>query len=634
MTSDGDKTKPTVEIFFQPDCTSVTVPEGTPLYKAVTVPEGTPLYKAAAIAGCAIEAPCGGLGVCGKCRIKLISPLSAPDKDELRMLSTEEIEAGFRLACKTKARGPKMEIEIPSESRSLVQKILSTGALRSVKPKPNVSKTHIKVEPPSLQDERGEYERLVEACVCEGEAPPRLEMIKDLSSKLRRNNYDVTMVRIGNGLVDVEPGNTEDDCYGIAYDLGSTTIVGYLFHLPTAREVAVASTMNPQMQHGDDLVSRIKYANENQEGRKVLQQAALGALNDILHHVTRDAGVRESNVYEATVVGNTCMTHLLLGIDPSSLGISPYVPTICRPLDVPSSILGLKINARGSVHILPNVAGFVGSDLVGVLLASMWQDDGKTRLAVDIGTNGEMALRHNGSTFACSAAAGPAFEGAGISYGMRARAGAIDSVTIDEDVKISTIQHQRPRGICGSGLIDAIAAMLQAGVIDETGRMADPEELAGVPELVRKRIIEVDGQKQFVLSWDKESYSGKNIAITQKDVRQVQLAKGSIHAAIRTMLHLAGTSPEELDEILLAGAFGSYIRVESALRIGLIPDVPRESVKSIGNAAGSGSRLALLSLEERKRACEIARSIHHIELANHNTYQEEFTERMLFPIAK
>lgn len=619
MTTGGDKSKPTVEIVFQPDGSSV------------FVTEGTPIYQAAAIAGCSIEAPCGGFGVCGKCRIKVVSPVSAPDKDELRMLSSEDIAAGYRLACKTKAHGGKMEIEIPDGSRSLVQQILSSGAIRSVEPKPNVWKTHVTTAPPSLQDERGEYERLIDACACEGEAPPRLEMLRDLSSRVRQSEYSVTLVRIGRGLVDIEPGNTEDECYGIAYDLGSTTIVGYLVHLPTAREVATASTMNPQMKYGDDLVSRIKYANENPDGRKILQQAAVGALNDILHHVARDVKINESSIYEATIVGNTCMSHLLLGIDPASLGISPYVPTICRALDVPSSVVGLKINRRGNVHILPNVAGFVGSDLVGVLLSSMWKDDGNTRLAVDIGTNGEMALRHNGNTLACSAAAGPAFEGAGISQGMRASAGAIDSVTFSGDIRFSTIHHQRPRGICGSGLIDAIAAMLDAGVLDETGRIVDPEELPAKAELIKNRIREADGQKLFVLAWEKETNSGKAISITQRDVRQVQLAKGSIHAAIRTMLRLAGAAPEELDEILLAGAFGSYIRVESALRIGLIPDIPRKSVRSVGNAAGAGSRLALLSTDERKRASDIARSIEHIELANHPAYQEEFTERMMFP---
>jgi len=355
------------------------------------------------------------------------------------------------------------------------------------------------------------------------------------------------------------------------------------------------------------------------------------ALNDILSRVTQKANISASAVYEATVVGNTCMTHLLLGIDPSSLGVSPYVPTVSHALDVRPAEIGLRINPNGNVHVLPNVAGFVGSDLVGVLLASMWEDDGRTRLAVDIGTNGEMALRHGGKTLACSAAAGPAFEGAGISCGMRGSPGAIDSVHISDDVRISTIRNQRPKGVCGSGLLDAIASLLQLGVIEESGRMAAAEEIPDISTAIRERIIEDDGQRRFVLAWTDESATGGPISITQRDVRQVQLAKGSIHAAIRTLLTLADASATDLDEILLAGAFGNYIRVESALRIGLIPAVSPDGIKSVGNAAGSGTRLALLSVKERERAAEIAARVEHVELANHPAYQQAFEEEMLFP---
>ena len=618
MTTEGDHSKPLVEIEFQPDNITVNVPSGTPIAKAAT------------IAGCSVETPCGGLGVCGKCRIRVLSGAGSPDKDELRLLTADEINSGVRLACKTRASGKRMVIDIPPESRSLVQQILSSGVLRRVEPRPNVWKIHVRAPTPNLQDERAEYERIVAECARSVSHPPSVDLLIDFSAKLRSSAYDVTAVVIGDRLADIEQGDTTDNCYGIAYDLGSTTVVGYLIHLPTSREVAVAATMNPQVAHGDDLVSRIRFAS-TAEGRVVLRQAAVRALNDVLLRATQKAKISPSSLYEATVVGNTCMTHLLLGIDPSSLGVSPYVPTIRGALDVPPSKIGLRINQRGNVHVLPNVAGFVGSDLVGVLLASMWEDDGHTRLAVDIGTNGEMALRHHGKTLACSAAAGPAFEGAGISCGMRGSPGAIDSVGIGEDVRISTIRNQKPKGICGSGLLDAIAWMLRVGVIEETGRMPPADEIPALPNVILQRIVEDDGQRRFVLAWPEESATGAAISITQRDVRHVQLAKGSIHAAIRTLLSLAGAAPEDIDEILLAGAFGNYIQVESALRIGLIPAISPDRVKSVGNAAGSGARLSLLSVEERKRAAQIAERVEHIELANHPTYQQAFEEQMLFP---
>jgi len=619
LATQGDHTKPLVEIQLLPDNVTVNVPVGACIADAATA------------AGCALETPCGGLGVCGKCKVRIISGAGHPDKDELRLLSKDEINQGTRLACKARASGNRMVVEIPAESRSLVQQILSAGVLRHVEPRPNVLKIHARVHPPTLQDERAEYERLMLECDHSSNTTPSLDMLTDLSAKLRSSDYDVTAILMGDRLADVEPGDTTDHCYGIAYDLGSTTIVGYLVHLPTAREAGVAATMNPQMTYGDDLVSRIRFASEKPDGRTILQQAAVRALNEILARVTQKAKVSPLSVYEATVVGNTCMTHLLLGIDPSSLGVSPYVPTVCRALDVPPGEIGLRINPRGNAHIMPNVAGFVGSDLVGVLLTSMWEDDGRTRLAVDIGTNGEMALRHKGKTLACSAAAGPAFEGAGISCGMRGSPGAIDSVRMDDDVQISTIRNQKPKGVCGSGLLDAIAWMLRIGMIEETGRMAAPEDIGDVPLAIKNRILEDDGQRRFVLTWADESATGTPISITQRDVRQVQLAKGSIHAAIRTLLALSGARSEDLDEVLLAGAFGNYIRVESALRIGLIPAIPPNRIKSVGNAAGSGARLALLSLDERKRAAEIAARLEHIELANHETYQRAFEEQMLFP---
>lgn len=610
-----------VKVSFEPDGTEV------------FVPAGTLLSKAAAAAGMPVETPCGGVGTCAKCRVIVSGACEAPDASEARRLSAEDIAAGIRLSCRTKVTG-ELRVTIPESSRSMVQKILSAGVLRDCAVMSGVSKVYCELRPPTLEDERAEFERLADYLTARDiKLRPNLRIARSLSRVLKESQYRVTAVVYDDELISVEPGDTTSQCYGIAYDLGSTTIVGYLMDLSTGGDLAVAAVMNPQMVYGDDLVSRISFATSQDDGAAVLQSVVVDALNRIAEEAVQTVGVSMSSIYKATVVGNTCMTHLLLGIDASSLGQSPYVPSVCADVSLPARELGLTISPEAAVAVLPNVAGFVGSDLVGVLLASKWEDDGSTRLAVDIGTNGEMALLHDGKTYACSAAAGPAFEGAGISCGMRGAPGAIDSVRIGETVEITTIENRRPIGICGSGIIDAIAQMLDAGIIDETGRLLSPSDAGSLPLAVRERLIETDKGTEFVLATKAESGNGGPITLTGADVRHMQLAKGSIHAAIQTLIRTAGITDDDLTEILLAGAFGNYIRVESAIRIGLIPDVPTERVKSIGNGAGAGARLALLCQQEMEQARELARKADHLELAVSPDYQMELMERMMFPVA-
>lgn len=595
----------------------------------IHVAVGTTVSEAALIAGCAVETPCGGMGICGKCRVIVRSGVSQPDASEKRLLSQAELAEGVRLSCRTKIQGDT-SVTIPETSRSIMQKILCTGVARQVVPFSNITKVYVEAPEPSLQDERAEFERIAEAAgISPGDLTIDLGLTRHLSAMVREAEYKVTAVLAGSELMALEVGNTTDSKYGVAFDLGSTTIVGYLIDLNTGRELAVASTTNPQMAYGDDLISRINFAAEP-HGMEYLTRAAVDAMNRIIKQLATAADIRSHSIYESTVVGNSCMTHILLGIDPSTLGQSPYVPTICRDMTVHARDIGLKINPRGLIQVLPNVAGFVGSDLVGVLLASLWKDDGRTRLAVDIGTNGEMALRHNGRTYACSAAAGPAFEGARISRGIRGGPGAIDSVRIDETVTISTINNRKARGICGSGLVDAVAEMLKAGIIDEMGRMLDPDEVEGLAPAVRQRLIVGEKGIEFVLAEAGKTADGVPLTLTQRDIRQLQLAKGSIHAAIRTLLKIAGAEITDISELLLAGAFGNYIRKESAVRIGLVPDMPIEKITSVGNAAGTGAKLALLSTKERQLASRLAAETEHVELANHPDYQNEFVDQMMF----
>ncbi len=597
----------------------------------VRVPVGTLLSKAAAAAGRSVEMPCGGIGLCGKCRVLVSGDVTPPDTAEERLLGSESLADGVRLACRTKAIG-NTRVVIPDESRSIVQKILSDSKLRDCCLNPGIRKIYCELSPPSLDDERAEFERLAEHLSEHGVGVrPNINVARTISSDLRSASYKVTAVICDDELIAVESGDTTQTIYGIAFDLGSTTVVGYLIDLTNSKELGVSAVMNPQMVYGDDLVGRISFATTHDDGRKTLQAAALDALNRIVQNVSKTAKVSAEHIYKASLVGNTCMTHLLLGIDVNSLGQSPYVPSMCADMTVPAREIGLKVNAEAKLTVLPNVAGFVGSDLVGVLLSNLWEDGGQVRLAVDIGTNGEMALMCAGKTYVCSAAAGPAFEGAGISCGMRGGPGAIDSVVIDDDVHFTTIMERKPIGLCGSGLVDAVAQMLDAGIVDEGGRLLSADDVGHLPSSLRDRLVTTPHGTSFVLAWKHESGTGKNLSLTHTDIRHLQLAKGSMHAAIQTLLKTAGLEDAQLDQILLAGAFGNYISVESAMRIGLIPAIDRRKVVSIGNAAGSGAKLALLCVNELQRARTIATSATHLELAVSPDYQMELMERMMFP---
>lgn len=602
-------------------------PDGIEIF----VSAGTTISKAALAAGSAVEMTCGGMGTCGKCRVEITGTVSEPDSVEKRLIGSEDLAHGIRLACRARIEG-ETTVVVPTASRSLVQKILSHGIFHDVHVDPKVQKAYVVLPKPSLDDERGEFERLAAGLIMyDIDSMIGVHMARELPKILREADYKVTAVVSENWLIAVEPGDTVRQNYGIAFDLGSTTVAGYLIDLNTGHEVAVASAMNPQMAYGDDLVSRINFAMTDPNGLDFLRGASIDVLNRVVKQLVEREGIDSNHVYEVTLVGNTCMTHLFLGLDVSTLGLSPYVPTICRQIVVRGEESGLMVNPGARVHVLPNVAGFVGSDLVGVVLAALREDEGQTKLTVDVGTNGEMALMHNGRLYACSAAAGPAFEGARISCGMRGAPGAIDSVRITDRVEITTIEDRKPLGLCGSGLLDAVAEMLDAGIVDCSGRMISSADTGYLPAAVRERLIEVDGQPEFVLATAEESARHEQITLTQRDIRQLQLAKGSLRAAIETMLGVAGIKSGALDEISLAGAFGNYIRVESAVRIGMLPPIDLEKIVPIGNAAGAGAKLALISVGERERASRLAERIQHIELAGHPEYENEFMENMMFP---
>jgi len=572
------------------------------------------------------EMPCGGAGICGKCKVIATGALSEKTEAEQKISKEDNV----RLACVTRVLGDAI-IYIPDSSRSIKQKILTLTNTRETEIKNNIKKLHITLKEPVLGEDDSEITRIKKYIKSNFnlDITVNYRILSDLSKKIRSSKYDFTCVLFEEELIAVEKGNTETTCYGIAFDIGSTTLAGYMLDLNSGEIISVSSMMNPQIFHGDDLISRINFINTNENGLKTLQNAVLRGLNLITREICENAEISPENIYKATLVGNTCMSHICLGINPFTLGESPYIPTVSNGVIISAYELGLTINPCGRLCFLPNIAGFVGSDTVGVILSDMKYDTGETTLAVDIGTNGEMALRHNNKLIVCSAAAGPAFEGAGISCGMRGGPGAIDKVTITDDVNISVINNIKALGICGSGLLDAVCEMVKNEIVDMTGRLVDKEEFFGNENLKDRIIIGKNGN-EFILVYAKDSGTGEDITLKHSDIRSMQLAKGSIHAAIKTLLSYAKIKETDLTKILIAGGFGNYLNKKSAVKIGLLPKIDLEKIISIGNGAGSGARLALISKDEYEYTNRILEEAQHIELALSNEYQMNLMDAMMF----
>jgi len=459
-------------------------------------------------------------------------------------------------------------------------------------------------------------------------------VIRELPERLRALDFRPAVVAIGRDIVSLERPGTSDACYGMAFDIGTTTLVGYLMDLGTGKVVAVASRANPQAAYGDDVVARIEYCGRSEDGARRLHDLVVGALNEMVAEACRKAAVKPSVVYEATVVGNTTMNHLLLRLPVAPIARAPFVAAAASAHSVSARDLGLRIHPRGRVYTAPLVASFVGADTVGVILATGMHTSDRLRLAIDIGTNGEIVLGTRERLLACSTAAGPAFEGARIRYGMRAATGAIDHVDLEDGrLVLHTIDEAPAIGLCGTGLIDAVAALLEAGVVDPSGRMRARGDAGALAPSLARRIIGADGETGFVLADKDETHSGHPILLTQRDIREVQLAKGAMAAGVAVLLDEYGARAADIEEVLLAGAFGNFIRPERALAIGLIPPVPIEKVRFVGNAAGSGARMLLVNRDLRRVADDVARGVEHVELSRRPDFQARFAEAMFFPAA-
>jgi uncharacterized 2Fe-2S/4Fe-4S cluster protein (DUF4445 family) len=594
------------------------------------VPAGTTLFHAAAWIGQPVDSTCGGRGTCGKCRVQIVEGTTPITPADQQHLDVEDLAAGWRLSCQAEVR-TELSVHVP--------RLLSTpktamfGVGRQVLLDPNVHKVHLKLAEPDLHDQRADAQRIKDALLREG-FPMRVELpvLQTLPRTLREAEFDVTAVLCGETLLAVEPGDTTHQCFGIAFDLGTTTIVGTLMDLNSGEARGVVSTLNAQAVHGGDVLSRISYTMSRKEGLLEMQHLAAFSINGLIERLTEESGVPAGRLYEITVAGNSTMLHLLMGIDPEPISVTPFTPAIGTGLDLPAAALGLKIHPQGRAFLFPSIGAYVGGDITAGLLATALPRGDRLRLFVDVGTNGEIALGHEQRTVVTAAPAGPAFEGAEISCGMRATRGAIEGIRITGDVvALQTIEDAPPGGLCGSGLIDAVAQLYRRGLMDATGRMRSAEEVRDkVPASLADRLVTVDGVRAFVLATAAET-GGRPVLFSQKDVRQLQFAKGSIATGIQVLMNEMGVGPGDLQEVLLAGAFGSYINPESALLIGLVPPVPLKRIRAVGNAAGEGAKIALLSYREREAAEAMPSRVEYLELSGRVDFNDLFMKALGFP---
>ena len=603
-----------------------------PAGRGVRVPQGVTVAAAANLAGVALEQVCGGKGTCGKCKVRLLSGSLGPVTEaERRHLTPEERASGVRLACQATLL-EDATVEVAWAAVAGAVSILVDGVLEPVALDSPVRKDVLQVPPATLDDPLAHYAALQRALPGADDLSPGVAALRALPEALREGSGRVTAARWGKRLLAVEPGDTSQVLLGFACDIGTTTVVGYLLDLRTGERLGVASTLNPQTRFGDDVVSRVEMAGRDAAGLEALRSVIVDAINELIGQAAGQAGVAREQVYALAVVGNTAMHHLFLGLNPISLGHSPYVPVVADPLELRAWDVGLRAHPEARLLVLPNIAGFVGADTVGVLLATRLLQSDQVRLAIDIGTNGEMALGTRVRMLACSTAAGPAFEGAQLSHGMRAAAGAIDHVDLrGEEIVVHSIGRGKLRGICGSGVVDAIAALRQLEVIDTTGRLASPDLLAPeVRRVLAHRLVPHAQGGAFVLAPAEQTATGAPVLLTQRDIRQIQLAKGAIRAGIEIMMKELAVAPEQVAGVALAGAFGNYIRPESALAIGLMPRFPKAEVTPVGNAAGAGAQMALLSREAWREAARIAAQVEYLELSLRKDFPQVFMEAMMF----
>lgn len=575
------------------------------------------LLAVAQDAGIQLIAVCGGMGSCDGCKVRLIrGKLSSLTLIEEAYFSSDELAQGLRLACQCRPLS-NLVLEIPAESLSTVQRLQVEGLETPFELAPDVRALHFECEPPSLHDLQADTQRLADTLKTSLTYQPQIDttLLGTLSERLRTLAWQGWAILSGSRVVEIS--SEKPDLLGLAVDIGTTKIAAYLVDLETGQTLAREGCMNPQIAYGEDLISRIHYCNQNPQGRLILQKAMVETLNQLIEQMCTGTGTQSRQIYEAVIVGNTAMHHIFAGLPVRQLGHSPYVPAVSEPLDLDAAALGLTIHPAGRVFLPPNIAGFVGADHVSMLAAIELDSTARTTLAIDIGTNTEISLKIGDQIYTCSCASGPAFEGAHISCGMRAAPGAIERVSIrDAKIRFNTLGEQPPVGICGSGILDAVAELLWAGAINASG------------SLLPGPLVTQDSAGSRVLFPPVET--GSRVSVNRSDINEIQLAKGAIRTGIEILLETAGVTASEIEQVLIAGAFGTYLSVESAVKVGMFPNLPRERFRQVGNAAGSGACRMLLSRKTRASADALARSIKYVELTTHKKFSRHFSKAILF----
>jgi len=609
-----------------------------PQGETVHVEKGTTLLEASAKAGIYVNSICGGDGICGKC--KLIVKEGDVITRPTTLLKREEIRKGYILACQAKVAGDVV-VEVPPESRAEGKILIDKDAQRFralyaplkgqvfFKYYPLIQKLYLELPPPTLQDNVSDHLRLYRGIRRKREIPimqTGLKIIRSLPFTMRECNWKVTAtLGIRGGTVEViqvEEGNTSDRNFAVAVDVGTSTVVAHLVNLNTFETMDAEATYNSQMIYGEEVTRRIIYA--ELKGGDKLREAIVDDINNLITTLISRNNLRLNDVMAVVCAGNTAMIHFLLELDPSQIRREPYIPVCTCPPPVRAAEVGIRINPRGLLYSLPSIASWVGADITaGILATGLYQAEELTML-IDIGTNGEIVIGNKDWMVCCSASAGPAFEGSGVKSGMRAAEGAIEKVKISEEGKVyyTTIGGGKPRGICGSGLIDAMAELLKSGFIDKSGRL-NPN--------VDTKVRSKRGEMEFVLVPSHQTATGEDIVITQADIENVLRAKAAIFAGINVLVKILDLNFSDIKRVYLAGGFGNYLDKENAVTLGLIPDIDRERIQFVGNTSILGAKMALLSKDALDTAYHISKSITYYDLITYPGYMDEFMSAKFLP---
>lgn len=572
-----------------------------------------------------VNSPCGGKGICGKCRVKIKEDHYKPSGKELMLLGSDNIQKGFRLACYYDI---DKDIEVEIEEFANEAKIAVDGVLKPFSFNPVICLKEMQLKVPELNDQRSDLKRILDDF---GQPDISLELLRQLPELIRKYNFKATGVFYRyKTILNIKPESVENSLYAVAVDIGTTTIAAYLLDLYTGKCIDTYATLNPQRKYGADVVSRINYSDQSSDSLNNIHQAIIECINnDIIKYFLKNSKIAGNNIYSIALVGNTTMIHFIMNISPHNIAVTPFIPVTTELHEIYAKELGININKHGMAIVLPSVSAYIGADTVAAVLASGMTDNDEISLMIDLGTNGEIVLGNNEQLFSCSTAAGPAFEGAQIRNGMGGVTGAIDSFKItSSSINYTTIGNKKPVGICGSGLVDIAAELLDVGVIDETGRMQEDTHCSFEDHLKK-----IDGINSFILV-DAENSGNKSVlAITQKDIRELQSAKAAVTAGIKVLVKRAGIVMDDIKKVYLAGGFGSYINIESAVKIGLIPKQLEARVEPIGNAAGTGAILCLMNANNLDKAMDISSKIEYIELSASMEFMDEYIECMTYGLS-